>query len=123
MKEKYYKNVLVTGCNGFVGKELCKRLKREGRNVFGVDIIKDKNTQVLNFSNVDISKFDEVKDNIPWKRIDYVYHLAAIANLDYARKRVAEYPSIPDQLDKIYNDGIDAWKATIKAVKDKYPKP
>jgi hypothetical protein len=47
----------------------------------------------------------------------------AYNNLDYARKRAAEYPSIPDQLDEIYNDGIDAWKATIKAVKDKYPKP
>jgi hypothetical protein len=47
----------------------------------------------------------------------------AYDNLDYARKRAAEYPSIQDQLDKIYNDGIDAWKADIKAIKDKYPKP
>lgn len=46
----------------------------------------------------------------------------AYNNLDYARKRAAEYPSIPEQLDKIYNDGIDAWKADIKAIKDKYPK-
>ena len=27
-----------------------------------------------------------------------------------------------DQLDKIYHSGIDAWKADIKAIKDKYPK-
>ena len=47
----------------------------------------------------------------------------AYNNLDYARKRVAEYPSVQDQLDKIYNDGIDAWKADIKVIKDKYPKP
>ena len=47
----------------------------------------------------------------------------AYDNLDYARKRALEYPSIPDQLDKIYNDGIDAWKAQIKVIKDKYPKP
>ena len=46
----------------------------------------------------------------------------AYDNLDYARKRVAEYPSIPDQLDKIYHSGVDAWKADIKAIKDKYPK-
>jgi len=25
-------------------------------------------------------------------------------------------------LDDIYHNGIDAWKATIKATKDKYPK-
>ena len=33
------------------------------------------------------------------------------------------YPSIGDQLDDIYHNGIDAWKTTIKATKDKYPKP
>ena len=41
---------------------------------------------------------------------------------DYQRKRVLEYPSIVDQLDDIYHNGIDAWKATIKTTKDKYPK-
>ena len=41
----------------------------------------------------------------------------------YKSKRAAEYPSIPDQLDEIYHNGIDAWKETIKATKDKYPKP
>ncbi len=41
----------------------------------------------------------------------------------YKYNRQAEYPSIPDQLDDIYHNGIDAWKETIKAVKDKYPKP
>jgi hypothetical protein len=40
----------------------------------------------------------------------------------YARSRKAEYPTIPDQLDDIYHNGIDAWKATIKVTKDKYPK-
>ncbi len=48
---------------------------------------------------------------------------AEYAALDYARKRAAEYPSVVDQLDDIYHNGIDAWKATIKATKDKYPKP
>jgi len=36
--------------------------------------------------------------------------------------RAKEYPSIADQLDDIYHNGIDAWKATIKITKDKYPK-
>ena len=36
--------------------------------------------------------------------------------------RANEYPSIVDQLDDIYHNGIDAWKATIKTTKDKYPK-
>ena len=45
------------------------------------------------------------------------------AALEYSRNRAAEYPSIEDQLDDIYHNGIDAWKATIKVTKDKYPKP
>ena len=46
-----------------------------------------------------------------------------LAKLDYQWKRQREYPSIADQLDDIYHNGIDAWKATIKTTKDKYPKP
>jgi hypothetical protein len=41
---------------------------------------------------------------------------------EYQRKRKAEYPAIEDQLDDIYHNGIDGWKTTIKATKDKYPK-
>ena len=41
----------------------------------------------------------------------------------YQRDRAVAYPSIPDQLDTIYHQGIDAWKAEIKVIKDKYPKP
>ena len=43
-------------------------------------------------------------------------------SLQYARNREAEYPSIVDQLDDIYHNGVDEWKKTIKVVKDKYPK-
>ena len=46
-----------------------------------------------------------------------------IKELEWLENRRSEYPSIGDQLDKIYHDGIDAWKADmIKPIKDKYPK-
>ena len=48
---------------------------------------------------------------------------AEYAALEYSRNRAAEYPSIEDQLDDIYHNGVAGWKATIKAIKDKYPKP
>ena len=48
--------------------------------------------------------------------------LAKQKELSYINKRAAEYPNIVDQLDDIYHNGIDGWKTTIKAVKDKYPK-
>lgn len=40
----------------------------------------------------------------------------------YKIDRANEYPSIVDQLDDIFHNGIDGWKATIQAIKDKYPK-
>ena len=43
--------------------------------------------------------------------------------LQYQRDRAVAYPSIEDQLDKIYHSGIDEWKKDIKVVKDKFPKP
>ena len=36
---------------------------------------------------------------------------------------IAAVGDIPDQLDYIYHNGLDAWKVKIKEVKDKYPKP
>jgi hypothetical protein len=47
---------------------------------------------------------------------------AEIARTAYIGKRQAEYPSYADQFDKIFHEGVDAWKAEIQAVKDKYPK-
>ena len=41
---------------------------------------------------------------------------------EYQRKRKAEYPSIEDQLDDLYHNGISGWSETIKSTKDKYPK-
>ena len=46
----------------------------------------------------------------------------AYENNKYQRDRAEAYPSIVDQLDDLYHNGIDGWKTTIKAVKDKYPK-
>jgi hypothetical protein len=45
-----------------------------------------------------------------------------LENDSYKSKRRAEYPSIADQLDDIYHNGVDGWKATIKTVKDKHTK-
>tara|TARA_R100001079_G_C4449278_1_gene152780 strand:+ start:2959 stop:3234 length:276 start_codon:yes stop_codon:yes gene_type:complete len=47
---------------------------------------------------------------------------AKINETAYMDKRANEYPSIVDQLDDIYHNGIDGWKATITVIKNKYPK-
>ena len=48
--------------------------------------------------------------------------IAEYNSKEYQRKRRFEYPPIEDQLDDLYHNGIDGWKSTIKAIKDKYPK-
>ena len=42
----------------------------------------------------------------------------------YTRNRLAEYPSVGDQLDDLYHLGVFSTEMTaqLKAIKDKYPK-
>ena len=47
---------------------------------------------------------------------------AAYDSKQYQRDRAKAYPSMADQLDDIYHNGVAGWKTTIKATKDKYPK-
>ena len=43
---------------------------------------------------------------------------------EYARNRKADYPDWGSQLNKIYDDGIDAWKTDmVDPIKAKFPKP
>ena len=48
----------------------------------------------------------------------------AIPDPTYQENRVKEYPPIGDQLDALYHAGVfpAAMTASIKAIKDKYPK-
>ena len=57
----------------------------------------------------------EINDKIAELQADYDVK-------KYQRDRSLAFDPIPEQLDQIYHD-IDAWKARIKAVKDKFPKP
>jgi hypothetical protein len=41
----------------------------------------------------------------------------------YKMARKAAYPSIEEQLDILFHQGIDAWKEVVQAVKDAHPKP
>jgi|3_EtaG_2_1085321.scaffolds.fasta_scaffold50099_2 signal recognition particle subunit SEC65 len=44
--------------------------------------------------------------------------------LQWERDRAKDYPSMADQLDYIYHNGIAKWKSDIiKPVKDAHPKP
>jgi hypothetical protein len=54
--------------------------------------------------------------------IDWTQVNAWVDPNQYKYDRANDYPSIIDQLDDIYHNGIDGWKSTIKTTKDKFPK-
>lgn len=59
---------------------------------------------------------EDIEAEIERLQLEYDYN-------QYQRDRAAAYPSIEDQLDLLYHDGIDAWREEINKVKEKYPKP
>ncbi len=66
--------------------------------------------------------YQEFVNDIYTNGIEIVEGADYVGVTTYTEARAAEYPPIEDQLDKIYHSGIDAWKADIKVIKDKYPK-
>ncbi len=78
--------------------------------------------QIINGVKVDLTaeEADAILDE--WTDNEHARQVDEEAN-GYKSKRAAEYPSIADQLDDIYHNGIDAWKETIKATKEKYQEP
>jgi len=81
---------------------------------------------VVRGNDINTCTFEWLNGTTPIPKADIEVKVAelktAYDNAEYQRKRAKEYPSMADQLDDIYHNGIDAWKATIKTTKDKYPK-
>jgi nucleoside-diphosphate-sugar epimerase len=91
------KNVLVTGCAGFIGWKVAEKLLAENINVVGIDNMNDyydtklkewrlqqlkvgKDTEFF-FNKSDIGNFDEVKKIFSSHKIDAVINLAARAGV------------------------------------------
>ena len=67
-------------------------------------------------------EYDQFVNDIYENGIGIVEGADYVGVTTYTEARRVEYPPLEEQLDKIYHSGIDAWKADIKAIKDKYPK-
>ena len=88
---------LITGCAGFVGSHLARRLIKEGDEVFGVDnldcgfmenIDDLMDVEHFHFKVADI-RSENVCDNIQ-DTIDYVWHFAARGEVYYCRDNPEE---------------------------------
>ena len=71
----------------------------------------------ITWTNNPLYKPTETEVNAEIARLEAEYDAK-----QYQRNRAKAYPSFADQFDTIFHSGLDAWKAEIQAVKDKYPK-
>jgi len=79
---------MVTGGSGFIGFCLIERLLEEGYEVLSFDlkpVSRQRNVEHCGLEEVvgDIKNFKRVREAV--ETCGYVYHLAAVANLDFAR--------------------------------------
>ena len=77
-------------------------------------LYKQVNNERLEFSDSDYEQ--SIEDRKNFLLDDY--------NFGYIQKRQEAYPAIGEQLDYIFHNGLDAWKADIiQPIKDQFPKP
>ncbi len=81
----------MTGSAGFIGRALCRKLLEEKHSVIGLDVIetqiKRKNlTSIIgDITNPKLVDSDETSDL--WNNVDFVFHLAAMANVEEVRDK------------------------------------
>lgn len=71
---------------------------------------------LIPFDFVQITK-EEAKILVEQNKTQY------FESLPYDVKRSIKYPTFVEQLDMLYHEGYDGWKAAIEAIKNQYPKP
>lgn len=94
MKNLKGKRILVTGGAGFIGSSLVKELVENNADVYVIDItVSPKSIFVLDgldkkvkFEMLDVRDKDKVLDFFKKSKIDYVFHLAAVASVLLAYK-------------------------------------
>jgi len=60
--------ILITGASGFLGRHLCKRLRKEGHEVIG-----------LSSRDCDLTKQDSLNKVLAGQRFNQIFHLAALS--------------------------------------------
>ena len=98
--------VLITGCCGFIGYNLClKLLKKKNIRIYGIDNLnsyydinlKKKRLSILKtsknftFNKIDISKYNNLKKFFKKNKYDIVINLAAQSGVRYSIKNPSNY--------------------------------
>jgi nucleoside-diphosphate-sugar epimerase len=104
------KNILITGCSGFIGNYLINTLLNKKINnnfqIYGFDIVKpkifsDKKKKNFHFFQQDLFKLRKLKFN---KKIDLIIHLAGIPSPSFYKLKPIETFYLNSDLCKIFLD-------------------
>lgn len=95
---------LITGIDGFAGKYLEKELLDNGYEVYGLS----RHSKGINRFSCDITNLNDLNSVINKVKPDYIFHLAAFANLPESFK----YPEL------CYSIIVDGTKNLLKACKE-----
>ncbi len=117
------KNIVVTGCAGFIGSHLCEKLLKEGHHVIGIDnfdpfydrSVKERNLEQFRchknfeFLELDLADTPSLNKGLSGKTIHAIVHLAGKAGVR---------PSIEDPQGYI-RANITATQNILELMKDK----
>ena len=133
------KNTLVTGGAGFIGSHLVDRLLSDGHSVTVLDnfstgrfqnLEHHKGNGSLKLFEADISDFNEIERY--FKNVDWVFHLAALADIVPSIKKPFEYhrSNVDGTINALEASRINGIKRFIYAassscygIPDKFPTP
>ena len=82
--------IVVTGCAGFIGSNMCDKLLKDGHHVVGVDnlstgqykfLVNANKNKKFTFHEIDLLNLDKLK--LIFKDIDMIFHFAANADVRF----------------------------------------
>lgn len=86
---------VIIGCNGYLGKHLCKLLIQKGCIVFGYDIAEFTLLPIAKYNSIDISKnnqFDQIEMNV-----DFIFFFSGITGTTNGYDKFESYIDINEK--------------------------
>ena len=96
------RRALVTGASGFIGAHLCRRLRRDGTDVYAVSrTTTSSELEDLNWMHADLGSVDAVREVLAAARPSVIFHLAS--HVSGSRDLDAVLPTFHDNLTTTVN--------------------
>lgn len=87
------KKILITGSNGFIGRNLVEKLQNYSSEIYGLDMQKENKNENITYFECDITRIEPLKEVLNRVKPHYIFHLAAVVSA------AREYSLFPTMLD------------------------